>query len=380
MSDIVLLDCGSPALDAHDVREALSALAANALPLLGADRNAYCHLWQVAAASGPRSIVIKQPRPGGRRTNPDLTFSGELRALQIAAQAAVPNVPRHVGRVRRDETHFLFLGFQPGAHPCPTAAPFTPAQLCALVDQLWMLDRIGLMHYDLKSGNLLLYGSETSILDFEFARMEERELAYSTGTRRHFDDFNTLANPHFPMRSNVANFEFRTLHRYISELARAEATAAMDLLRTYLGERATFHLSLAEYLSTLRAGDFNVAPPSLTMVKDQLMRAVRHEQAMATLMRAPHTQVCDAEFQLMGLRRVVFESGPGGRQAALRAAMQLAKHCRQMPSSIFESYVHGLMGAVARILHSWEAMTAVGVESAGHSCRMNSTAREAGQH
>ena len=61
-------------------------------------------------------------------------------------------------------------------------------------------------------------------------------------TSAYCEDFNASPNPHFPARTNVANFEFRTLAAYLAGLARSTSAANADeFFRDYLRVKSRYH-------------------------------------------------------------------------------------------------------------------------------------------
>ena len=194
------------------------------------------------------------PRAGPQRTNDDVTFSGETAILAQVARRRHSSMPTGCWHASRP------AGSISCDHECARRAPADPLLHAARTGVGWerfstacsRWDRQGLLHYDLKPGKYPLRpGRATDLIDFEFARFEPCLDAYApddSGLLRGLQRF--AQSPLLLLASNVANFEFRTLCRYVAGLAskRRSATDADDILpRLSAGEVAISH---AEWRAT----------------------------------------------------------------------------------------------------------------------------------
>jgi serine/threonine protein kinase len=114
----------------------------------------------------------------------------------------------------------------PGLTLIPQTTRSTSVVCKGFFDTLFTMDCQGLMHYDLKPANILFDGDRHGLIDFEFARFEPWHDAYATATAAYCEDSMSRPIPTFPSRTNVANFEFRTLSAYIACLERARRLRA----------------------------------------------------------------------------------------------------------------------------------------------------------
>src|SRR6185312_6144783 len=112
------------------------------------------------------------------------------------------------------------------------------------------------------------------------------------------EDFNVANNPFVRARSNIANFEFRCLQRYLVELQNVDPDAVLPLFRAWLTAKASYHARMARCLSD---------------------RAAAHERRLARLFAGPSADVMRIERMLMAFRTAVFERDRRTAEKARRA-------------------------------------------------------------
>lgn len=323
-----VLDAGREAFEEGAYALALRQLLRGEAVEIGRDHNAIAYRVGLRVSEGwTRAAVVKVPRAGPQRTNPDMSFAWEAAILRSLPDAGIAAGPALLGRVAARGTHFLFMEEVPGRHPHPADQPLDAQRLRAILAQLYAMDAHGLMHYDLKAGNILVDGNTARFVDFEFARYRDPLETYAPGSDAFCADFNVSANPFFPGRSNVANFEFRALHFYLRDAAAAGADADA-LLRDWLRGKSACHARVAVFLDGLsgraaadmaRAGGI-----ARSEVQARLRAAAAHEGLLAALFAAPRAAVLPVERLLMAYRCAVFErraADAGVLRRELRAAL-----------------------------------------------------------
>jgi hypothetical protein len=329
-----VLDRGKGAPSASALADAVHEIIAGKLPEVARDRNAICHRALLAGRRGvSRAVIVKSPRWGPQRTNPDATFEGEAKLLAQLPALGIENGPRLVARVAAAGSHFLFMSEVPGKHPDPRKHPLGAPQLCAIAEALQTMDRLGFMHYDLKAANVLTDGSRVAFIDFEFAHTGAPWDADTPADASFCDDFNVANNPFVRARSNIANFEFRCLHRYLVELENGTAGEAEPLFRAWLAVKASYHARMAACLSS---------------------RAATHERRLARLLADPPARVIGIERMLIAYRTAVFERD--GRAAArarraITAATDARRRCAAAVPSWYAEAAMRVLDRVARSVH-----------------------------
>ncbi len=308
-----VLDAGVTPLAHGFVDRSIRSIESRRAPVVGQDRNSICYRVDVPyAMNGPTAAIVKVARSGAQRTNPDTSFAGEAAILARLPAAGVADAPQLLARVEADGRHFLFISELPGKHPDPSTNPLDARALRAILIALFPMERRGLMHYDLKSANVLIDEDRALFVDFEFARFHDPCAAYHDSIVAFCEDFNVSANPFYPSRSNVANFEFRALHRHLLGVQATRSAADADaLLRSWLQCRSSHHGRMAAFLEDLLDAFLErVASASGITAKDaraRLRAAIRYETLLAALFADPHDSVARAERSLMAFRCATFE-------------------------------------------------------------------------
>lgn len=329
-----MLDRGAGAVRLQALAGIVREIVAGTLNEVARDRNAICHRALLAARRGiPRPVIVKSPRLGPQRTNPDATFAGEAEILAQLPLLGIDGAPELIARVAVNDTHFLFMSELPGKHPDPRKHPLDAPQLRAIVDALQTMDRLGFMHYDLKAGNVLTDGARVAFIDFEFARVGAPWDAEAPGEASFGDDFNVANNPFVRARSNVVNFEFRCLHRYLVELETAAPNAAEPLFREWLAAKASYHARMACCLSG---------------------RAATHERRLVSLLDDAPAAVIRVERMLIAYRTAVFErDSPDAARSrrAIRAAIDGRQRRGQALPRWYADAASRIVDLVARSTH-----------------------------
>jgi hypothetical protein len=324
--DVAVLDACPVPVGARALAAAVAAIRDARAPEIARDRNSVCHRVMLdMPGTGVVPAIAKLPRPGPQRTNDDTTFAREAAVLAGLPAVGIAAAPALIARVAAFGTHILFTTELPGHHPDPHTRPLGATQFAAILESLFTMDRVAFMHYDLKAANILVDGDRAMFIDFEFARFGESSLAFAPQSASFCADFNVSGNPHLPARSNVANFEFRTLHGYLDGIGVAQSgTAADRVLRDWLRCKSAFHHRMAALLDertgSAAAAFARAGGMSANEASQRLHAASLHERLQEALFAAPHAGVLRVERALMAYRSAVFER----RDQAARLARAVA--------------------------------------------------------
>lgn len=352
--ECVVRDAGIVSIDHRAFADAIQMIVEGRASELARDRNAICYRINLAKSDGSAEpVIVKAPRMGQQRTNPETTFAREAEILALLPAAGIPGAPTLLGRVASGDRHFLFLNEMPGKHPDPRTNPLDRRQLRTLLDHLHVMDTRGLMHYDLKLANILTQGAEVNFVDFEFARFRSHRNAYAPETAAFCADFNVSINAFFPARSNVANFEFRALHHYLNRSLDHDGGApsqAEYLLFDWLRCKSGYHQKMAAFLAGLREtsiADIAVTSGIPTARAHGLLGAAAEQEALLASMYAqPDETVARVERLLMAYRCAVFDRHTTDIEQLQRTLRELIRLHSKRAETRFRAY--GL--AVARVL------------------------------
>ena len=307
-----VLDAGRNDIDAAVYAAAIASILDGQVAEMARDRNSACYRVELRTnGSLPQPAIVKIVVPGPQRTNPDTSFAGEAGILARLPAAGLAGAPILLARVALDEGTSCSPPNCRGP-PASVRHPLDPGRLESILDGLQAMDESGLMHYDLKSANILVDDDRAAFIDFEFARFEDCRLAYAPEASLYCDDFNVSANPFFPSRSNVANFEFRTLHRYLVDLGTHRSPGEADeLLCAWLIGRSRYHELRAEWLAELRSTSVErilmAAGVPSGDVDERLLSAVAYERLLAELYAQPRDEIRRVERSLLAFRCATFE-------------------------------------------------------------------------
>ncbi|MBK6959939.1 MAG: hypothetical protein IPH23_01365 [Gammaproteobacteria bacterium] len=347
-------DAGIVPIDHRAFADAIQMVVEGRASELARDRNAICYRVNLArgdGSSGP--AIVKVPRMGEQRTNPETTFAQEAEILALLPAAGIPGAPTLLGRVASGDRHFLFLNEMPGTHPDPRTNPLDGRQLRTLLDHLHVMDMRGLMHYDLKLANILTQGAEVNFVDFEFARFRSHRNAYAPETAAFCADFNVSINAFFPARSNVANFEFRALHHYLDhslDHGGGGPSQAEHLLFDWLHCKSGYHQKMAAFLADLRETSIaDIAVTSgipIARAHGLLGAAAEQEALLASMFAQPDATVARVERLLMAYRCAVFDRHTTDVEQLRRTLRELIRSHSKWTETRFHAYGQ----AVARVL------------------------------
>ena len=263
--------------------------------------------------------------------------------LVMLPAAGITDAPILLTRIGAAGSYFLFMTELSGKHPDPRMYPLDARQLCAILDRLFMMDRLGFMHYDLKTANILIDNDRVGFIDFEFARFENCCNAVVPTNTAFCEDFNVSGNPFYPARSNVVNFEFRALHRYLLELDTIHSAAAANVLfRDWLRGKSAYHQQMADFFVKLSEASVErvtlAGGITTNKARGTLLAAATHESLLAMLFKHPCDVVAKIERSLMAFRYAVFEQQVTEAKQLQRAILTAISHDAAPADTLPDAY------------------------------------------
>ena len=353
-----VLDRGIVTIAPAEIRRAIRRIQDGDIREVARDRNSVCYRVPLTLDGGATEVaLVKVPRPGPQRTNSDATFAGEAAIIAKLPDAGVECAHRLLARARLGGVHFLLTTYVPGAHPDAAHDPLDEPRLQRLFDTLFTMDCRGLMHYDLKPANIIFDGDRHGLIDFEFARFEPWHDSNAGTTVAYCDDFNASPNPHFRGRTNVANFEFRTLSAYLAHLARATSETCLDdFLYAYLQIKSRYCARIAQFLSDLPpesterlATQAGIAPPEAAQ---RLGNAAAVSERLAVVLRDASKPMREMERALMDFRRDVFERRRPDAQRLRVAALDRLSREKAGTTALPNDYLDCMVQTFDRVWRS----------------------------
>ncbi|RFC37714.1 MAG: Phosphotransferase enzyme family protein [Candidatus Nitrotoga sp. SPKER] len=342
--DCTILDAGLLQVDHCEFATVIRSILNGQVAEFARDHNAICYRVCLLGCKGTSSIaIVKVPRLGPQRTNDDATFAWEAKMLVMLPAAGIMDAPTLLARIGAAGSYFLFMTELAGKHPDPRIHPLSARQLYAVLDRLYVMDRLGFMHYDLKIANILIDGDQVGFIDFEFARFENCCNTVVPTTKAFCEDFNVSSNPFFLARSNVVNFEFRAFHRYLLELSTIQsAAAASALFRDWLRGKSAYHRQMADFFVELSEESVEqvafAGGITTNKARGTLLAAATHESLLAVLFKHPCDGVAKVERSLIAFRYAIFERQVTEAKRLQRAILTAISHDAAHADTLPDAY------------------------------------------
>jgi len=215
----------------------------------------------------------------------------------------------------------------------------TSSSLTSIVQNLFNLEKEGIVHFDLQNENILIENNNKArIIDFgSFAILDnDGNIIYSESNlrdenpskyfselsigapaqqkrARNFISKNAIVfietqknNPYTNFHSNIQNFEYRTLHDILMDKAKTNPQESKDFFKSYLQTKAaTFHSQMKGFLSSIEIDDFvrpEDNPEDIQSAKTSLQKAIRYEEISEKILENPTENVIKTELAKMQLR------------------------------------------------------------------------------
>ncbi len=317
----VLLEYHDFQVNPKNLESIILDISNNKLEIIGQGKNSLCYITKITDKYGKLTSVVIKSRINNPKTNPDMNFENEALALKKINALNLGNSQKLFFRFERAGKFYLVTNFVQGFHPCPEKNPITPRHLEIILNHCFELDKNYLLHSDLKAKNILTGENHVGLIDFEFINHLEKDAILRVLSRQNKEfcyDYNVSSNPYFPTRSNLSNFEFRTVCKYFSDIKDAFSQAKADeFLCCYLQKKSKYHEKWADFIEELKIKDISImaeyAGITVCRAEEILNKAVKHERIAAKILSSPDKEITDIEFVKMHLRYAVFENNYNNR-------------------------------------------------------------------
>ncbi len=298
----------------------------NKLEILGKGKNSLCYKTKISDKTGELIDIAVKTRIINPKTNPDMTFENEALALKKINPINIGNSQKMFFRFEKDGKYYLVTNIVRGIHPHCMENPFTPIHLDIILNHCFELDKNYFLHSDLKARNLLTGENHVGLIDFEFTNHIEKNAILKVLSRQNKEfccDYNVCSNPYFLIRSNLSNFEFRTLYKYINDINKAFSEEKADeFFVCYLKKKSKYHEKWANFIEETGVNNISEMADyghiSIAKAEEIIYKAVNHERIAAKILANPDKEIIGTEFAKIYLRYAVFENNYNNRIPDIR--------------------------------------------------------------
>lgn len=244
------------------------------------------------------------------------------------AESVNPDIsPIAHGIIKYRGDSLLVEDFVTGVHP--EGQHLTNKQVRDLMTKFSQLDKVGIQHCDLQSGNIFLTDDKTArLIDFgSFHYINNDGLVISSDISMAKDVESSLAinpkdrvkkaitknwiigdikqvsdNPHSRLFSNVSNFEFRTLFTHLLD---GSEENPLEFFTDYLKEKgATYHRNMANFYESFLPRDYEFMERfnNLNEEDKTILQARNYEKVAEEVLQSPTDDVIKTELYKMQLK------------------------------------------------------------------------------
>lgn len=239
--------------------------------------------WQCAFFKMSDDIGIKIPSPYNANPNPDHNGLNNIKEFYVLnkLQSINPELaPKPIDLIQQDNKNYLVMETVKGIHP--HGGNFTPEQIDNLMEKVFQMDIHGIVNNDLQNGNIFLQKDNTvKFIDFGSSNILLNDGSYlstDAAPLNYFDKYgffhqntnsptenkflatfysetplydmkNNSENPYLKIKSNISNFEHRSLYDYMTSEKEEDP---IKFFTNYLKSKAkNYHAKMETYLEGL---------------------------------------------------------------------------------------------------------------------------------
>lgn len=261
-------------------------------------------------------LIVKKYMPLSEAAN--YNPEREISALDLMYEKGVKNENIQQGMYAfktPEGGEYLVSSRIKGARPDIKNNPFNKNNLNALVSVLCDLDmphrtsETGFfpyeipMHYDLAPGNIVISDKSAGLIDFEYLKFENLDIPLFNQLKGKFDchcDYSDIAG----IPSNLRNFEYRTLYKYMMNQKPEEAEA---LLKDYLKAKSSYHEKRSEFYNKEAQKAMQQQDKTHTALYSDLSL---REKAHAQMLKTDNQDVLKSEILKIQLADFIYTQSP----------------------------------------------------------------------
>ena len=304
---------------------------------------------------------------------------GEYYALKKIKEIDKSIATNPIDLAEKDGKYYLISEIIEGTHP--SASDLTETHLKGIIDKSFKLDINGIVHTDIQSQNIILenesnerfidYGAfnfltnhgkyiDSNDVDFrQFMQggwvenetnMDFKQKFISTfyNNDQKYDIKNYSDNPYLKIKSNISNFEFRTIYDY---LMLKDQTKPLETFGNYLKLKANnYHSKMIEFLASLDVKD--------EYLKNQINNAIEHEKIFKEVFSNPSDKIVETELGKIQVKWLAndfastLNTQPGRDKvkSTLRQFMQTTQEYRQQATGSEKKYFESVLSTFSNFI------------------------------
>lgn len=205
-------------------------------------------------------------------------------------------VQKFVDLVENDGKQYLVTTFQEGESLSKLKDSMSDKLMSNILDELFKIERAGISFYDYSMGNIVYKGDEPGFFDFEIAK-EQSFAKFNDDAGA--DLCHMSRNTEFPLITNLAGFEIRTVGKIIGELEKYPdgEERSTNFVERYLKQASVFYSKTAELFEESKAEKNSEMPES----------AIEYSKILSKLFENPSKEIISIEKQSMRIKELLTE-------------------------------------------------------------------------
>jgi hypothetical protein len=227
-------------------------------------------------------------------------YDGRNPTLEANTLKKIPQdctrVQKFVDLIEKDGKQYLITTFQKGKSLANLKDTMSAKLISNILDELFKIEKAGISFYDYSMGNIVYDGDEPRFYDFEVAKEQSLIMPNEDA----FSDLCHISrNIDFPMITNLAGFEIRTVGKIIGELEKYPdgEERSTKFVEKYLQQASKFYGNTAKLFEEKSKEDNSEIPNS----------AIEYSKILSELFKNPSDEIILIEKQSMRIKELLTE-------------------------------------------------------------------------